>query len=162
MVLRRVIFRWPKQDADRPEFKSSLSDGVLTSKTAFNFVSRVRLAHDLPKEVETKCRPYEKQPETGYGEYAQCDFGERWIRLAVYVKPAFGFFGGVPRKMVYDQDKVFPVNENLGDLVLTGGFRPLVSEHGFDPVFCRKSDTKSKGKIENVVKYVRIGSDYML
>ena len=45
---------------------------------------------------------------------------------------------------------------------LTGGFRPLVREHGFDPVFCRKSDTKSKGKIENVVKYVRIGSDYML
>ena len=64
--------------------------------------------------------------------------------------------------MVYDQDKVFPVNEVLGDLVLTGGFRPLVREHGFDPVFCRKSGTKSKGKIENVVKYVRIGSDYML
>ena len=64
--------------------------------------------------------------------------------------------------MVYNQDKVFPVNENLGDLVLTDGFWALVREHGFDPVFCRKSGTKSKGKIENVVKYVRIGSDYML
>ena len=104
-----------------------------------------------------KCRPYEKQPETGYGEYAQCNFGERWIRLAVYVQPAFGFFGGVPHKMVYDQDKVFPVNENLGDLVLTGGFPPLVREHGFDPVFCRKSDPKSKGKTENVVKYMKYG-----
>ena len=83
--------------------------------------------------------------------------------LAVYAyKLTFEFFGGVPRKIVYDQDKVFPVNENLGDLVLTGGFWALVREHGFDPVFCRKSDTKSKGKIENVVKYVRIGSDYML
>ena len=43
--------------------------------------------------------------------------------LAVYAyKLTFEFFGGVPRKMVYDQDKVFPVNENLGDLVLTDGF----------------------------------------
>ena len=78
--------------------------------------------------------------------------------LAVYAyKLTFEFFGGVPRKIVYDQDKVFLVNENLGDLVLTGGFRALVREHGFDPVFCRKSDPKSKGKTENVVKYMKYG-----
>ena len=76
--------------------------------------------------------------------------------LAVYAHElAFEFFGGVPRKIVYDQDKVFLVNENLGDLVLTRVFRTLVREHGFEPVFCRKSDPQSKGKIENVVKYVK-------
>lgn len=50
---------------------------------------------------------------------------------------------------------MFLVNENLGDLVLTRVFRTLVREHGFEPVFCRKSDPQSKGKIENVVKYVK-------
>jgi len=40
-------------------------------------------------------------------------------------------------------------------LVLTVGFRALVREHGFEPLFCRKSDPESKGKIENVIKYVK-------
>ena len=76
--------------------------------------------------------------------------------LAVYAHElAFEYFSGVPRKIVYDQDKVFLVKENLGDLILTHGFRALVREHGFNPVFCRKSDPESKGKIENVVKYFR-------
>ncbi len=162
----------------------------VTPKTVFNFVHRVRLSHNLPKESEKSYRPYEKQPETPYGQYAQCDFGERWMKtsqgislkvyffamclsrsrykfvffsrtpfttaLAVYAHElAFEYFGGVPRKIIYDQDKVFLVNENLGDLVLTRGFRTLVHEHGFEPVFCRKSDPESKGKIENVVKYVK-------
>lgn len=50
---------------------------------------------------------------------------------------------------------MFLVSENLGDLILTKGFRALVRECGFEPVFCRKSDPESKGKIENVVKYVK-------
>ena len=159
-------------------------------KTVFNFVNRVRLRHHLPKEIEKSYRPYEKQPEPCYGQYAQCDFGEQWMKtpdgvslkvyffaislsrsrykfvylsrtpfttaLAVYAHElAFEFFEGVPRKIVYDQDKVFLVRENLGDPVLTKGFLALVREQGFEPVFCRKSDPQSKGKIENVVKYVK-------
>lgn len=171
--------------------KENFSDfPPVSPKTVFNFVNRVRLTHNLPKEVEKSYRPYEKQPETPYGEYAQCDFGERWMRtsqgqslkvyffamslsrsrykyvyfsrtpfttaLAVYAHElAFEYFGGIPRKIIYDQDKVFLVKENLGDLTLTGGFRALVREHGFEPVFCHKSDPQSKGKIENVVKYVK-------
>lgn len=162
----------------------------VTAKTVSNFVNRVRLNHNLPKELEKSYRPYEKQPETPYGQYAQCDFVERWMKtsqgiplkvyffamslsrsrykfiyfsrtpfttdLAVYAHElAFEYFSGVPRKIVYDQDKVFLVKGNLGDLILTHGFRALVREHGFEPVFCRKSDPESKGKIENVVKYVK-------
>ena len=185
--------KWPFLSASQfhDRLKEHFSDlPCVTPKTVFNFVNRLRLTHHLPKEVEKGYRPYEKQPETPYGEYAQCDFGERWMKtpqgqslkvyffamclsrsrykfiylsrtpfttaLAVYAHElAFEFFGGVPRKIVYDQDKVFLVNENLGDLVLTHGFRTLVREHGFEPVFCHKSDPQSKGKIENVVKYVK-------
>lgn len=45
--------------------------------------------------------------------------------------------------------------ENMGDLVLTKGFRSFVNEQHFETVFCRKTDLESKGKIENVVKYVK-------
>jgi hypothetical protein len=76
--------------------------------------------------------------------------------LSVYAHElAFGFYGGVPEKILYDQDKVLLHNENLGDLLLTHGFRKFVGEIGFETVFCRKSDPESKGKIENVVKYVK-------
>lgn len=181
--------KWPFLSA--PQIHDRLKENfvdlpLVTPKTVFNFVNRLRLNHNLPKEVEN----YEKQPETPYGQYAQCDFGERWMRtpqgdslkvyffamslcrsrykfvyfsrtpfttaLAVYAHElSFEFFGGIPRKIVYDRDKVFLVNENLGDLILTAGFRALVREHGFEPVFCCKSDPQSKGKIENVIKYVK-------
>lgn len=68
---------------------------------------------------------------------------------------AFTFYGGKPAKLLYDQDKVLLHNENLGDLILTKGFSAFTSQQHFDPVFCRKSDPESKGKVENVVKYVK-------
>ena len=68
---------------------------------------------------------------------------------------AFRHFGGMPRKVLYDQDKVLLHDENLGDLLLTRGFSAFVAQQHFEPVFCRKSDPESKGKVENVVKYVK-------
>ena len=47
------------------------------------------------------------------------------------------------------------VDENLGDLLLTSGFERYVGSESFEVVFCRKSDPQSKGKVENVVKYVK-------
>ena len=68
---------------------------------------------------------------------------------------AFGYFGGITEDIVYDQDKVFLVDENGGDLILTDAFRAYTRERSFTLHFCRKSDPESKGKIENVVKYVK-------
>lgn len=76
--------------------------------------------------------------------------------LAVYAHElAFAYFGGKPRRIIYDQDKVLLVRENLGDLILTRTFRAFVNEQHFQPVFCRPADPESKGKVENVVKYVK-------
>lgn len=185
--------RWPFLSAPQihDRLKENFSDlPAVTEKTVFNFVSRMRSVHDLPKEGEKRLRAYEKQPDTPYGEYAQADFGEKSMptadgsqvkvyffamslsrsrhkflffsrrpfttSLAVYAHElAFMFYGGIPRRIVYDQDRVFLVDENLGDLILTAGFRSLVRECGFEPVFCRKGDPESKGKIENVVRYVK-------
>lgn len=68
---------------------------------------------------------------------------------------AFDYYGGVPEEVLYDQDKVFIVNENLGDVVLTQNFQRYVESVGFKTIFCRKSDPETKGKVENVVKYVK-------
>jgi len=68
---------------------------------------------------------------------------------------AFNFIGGYPRELVYDQDKVLLVNENKGDVVMTEAFRAYCQSRPFKVRFCRKNDPESKGKIENVIKYVK-------
>lgn len=68
---------------------------------------------------------------------------------------AFKYFTGIPRKIMYDQDRVLITDENLGDVLLTDEFMQFTSSYPFEAVFCRKSDPESKGKVENVVKYVK-------
>ncbi len=68
---------------------------------------------------------------------------------------AFEMFNGVPKTMVYDQDTVFIKSENSGDLILTHAFKNYVTLRGFASHFCRKADPQSKGKVENIVRYVK-------
>ena len=68
---------------------------------------------------------------------------------------AFEYFKGMPRRVIYDQDKVLLRSENLGDLLMTKGFRRFTQECSFEVIFCKKADPQSKGKVENVVKYVK-------
>ncbi|ALL05472.1 hypothetical protein AQ505_08185 [Pedobacter sp. PACM 27299] len=160
------------------------------SKTIYNFVKNIRQEHGLAKYKDKDARDYEKLPETPYGDEAQVDFGQAFLRTetsyqmkvhffaivlsrsrqkfvyfqshafttttAIYAHElAFEYFGGIPKKILYDQDRVFIVEENLGDILLTDGFRSFCDSNPFEPVFCRKADPESKGKIENVVKYVK-------
>ena len=68
---------------------------------------------------------------------------------------AFKFFGGVTKEVVYDQDRLFLIEEQMGDLLLTQDFKSYVFEQSFRLYFCRKADPQSKGKVENVVKFVK-------
>lgn len=68
---------------------------------------------------------------------------------------AFAFFAGIPAEIVYDQDRVFIVDENRGEIILTDEFKAYVRERSFTLHFCRKADPQSKGKVENGVKYVK-------
>lgn len=67
----------------------------------------------------------------------------------------FQYFMGIPHELVYDQDKLMLVDENKGDLILTEQFRQYTSYRKFKLHFCRKADPQSKGKIENVIKYIK-------
>lgn len=68
---------------------------------------------------------------------------------------AFEFYGGLPEEIVYDQDHLLLTSENHGDLILTHEFAKYVEERDFRIHMCRKGDPESKGKIENVVKYIK-------
>src|SRR5690606_35090132 len=68
---------------------------------------------------------------------------------------AFEYMGGIPKELVYDQDRLFMVSENFGDIILTSEFRAYVKQRGFSTFFCKKADPESKGKVENVVGYVK-------
>lgn len=76
--------------------------------------------------------------------------------LAVYAhEKAFEYYGGKPKHIIYDQDAVFLHDENLGDYLLTKTFNAFVNQEHLDVIFCHRSDPESKGKVENVVKYVK-------
>jgi hypothetical protein len=131
--------------------------------------------------------PYGKQAQVDFGEYIMRSSAHKNVRVFFFVmmlsrsrqkfiwfsnryftsemailahEMAFEYFQGVPEEIVYDQDKVFIVSENKGDIILTQSFRAYVREKSFKLHFCRKSDPESKGKVENVVKYVKINFLY--
>lgn len=133
--------------------------------------------HNLVEEL-----PYGKQAQVDFGEYnLRTSTGKRakvyfftfvlsrsrfkyvWFidqyftsELAAQAhEKAFEHIQGMPDEIVYDQDKVFIVSENGGDIILTEGFRSYTQTRDFSIYFCRKADPQSKGKIENVVKYVK-------
>jgi len=68
---------------------------------------------------------------------------------------AFAFFRGIPKVIVYDLDKTIVVDENLGDIILTTGFKQYTKTRSFELHFCRKADPQSKGKVENVIQYIK-------
>lgn len=72
-------------------------------------------------------------------------------------RKAFEFYGGRPREIVYDQDKILAVSENHGDIIYTEKFQNYINEIKFDVFLCRGADPESKGKVENVVKYAKYG-----
>ncbi|MFC2947672.1 IS21 family transposase [Virgibacillus sediminis] len=68
---------------------------------------------------------------------------------------AFEYFGGITEEIVYDQDKLMTVSENGGDLIFTEEFQAYKQNRDFRVYLCRKADPESKGKIENVAKFIK-------
>ena len=161
----------------------------VSERTVYNTVQLVREREELPKTLEPT-RQMAKVPDCEYGEKAQVDFGERWMRNAkgrqikvyflamvlmrsrykfvflqnvpftskstIYAHHlAFKYFGGVPKKVVYDQDHKMLTNENFGDYIMTDEFAKYVKSVGFEPIFCMPYDPASKGQVESVVKFVK-------
>jgi len=61
----------------------------------------------------------------------------------------------MPEELVNDQDALLAVSDNAGDLLFTKEFDNYRKLRKFNIYLCRKSDPESKGKIEQVVKFVK-------
>ena len=70
---------------------------------------------------------------------------------------AFAFFGGVPRRITYDNSKI-AVSKIIGPRLraLTQGFLQLVSHYLFRYHFCLVRRANEKGVVEGTVKYSRL------
>jgi transposase len=69
---------------------------------------------------------------------------------------AFNFFGGVPRRISYDNSRVM-ISKIIGprERELTDGFKQLISHYLFDVHFCLVRRANEKGVVEGLVKYAR-------
>lgn len=126
--------------------------------------------------------PKGKQMQVDFGEIKVKDKEWKWVKLYVIAfvlshsrykyaewqdrpfttrdvlrshENAFEYIGGMTEEIVYDQDKLMTVSENGGDLILTEAFQLYRQTRGFQVYLCRKADPQSKGKIENVVKFIK-------
>ena len=69
---------------------------------------------------------------------------------------AFEFFGGVPRRITYDNSRVM-ISKIVGPRAreLTAGFQQLLSHYLFRYHFCLVRRANEKGVVEGLVKYAR-------
>jgi hypothetical protein len=77
------------------------------------------------------------------------------IDLIGHLLDCFEYLGGVPKELVIDQDSVMVVSENHGDVIYTQNFGYFIEEMGLRMYVCRKADPETKGRVENLVGYVK-------
>ncbi len=96
----------------------------------------------------------------GYSRLLWCRFAPRqdMATLMDGLEAAFGYFGGVPHELLFDQMKTV-ITRDLrlegGALVRNGEFLRFAGHWGFTPRACRPYRAQTKGKVERPVRYLR-------
>lgn len=70
-------------------------------------------------------------------------------------KRAFGFFGGVPKKILYDNLKSVVVQRMGQDIRFNPRFSALAGSYLFEAVACNIRKGNEKGKVERMIGYIR-------
>ncbi|AHF10890.1 Mu transposase domain-containing protein [Dehalobacter restrictus] len=73
------------------------------------------------------------------------------------LQECFEALSGMPKELVFDQDRLLAVDENYGDIIFTREFEQFRLASGFEVYLCRGADPESKGRIEATVKYFKNG-----
>ena len=68
---------------------------------------------------------------------------------------AFQYYGYKPLNCVFDQTKLVVLHELYMECKFNLRFLQFANKHDIKITVCRKSDPESKGKVENVVKYIK-------
>ena len=69
---------------------------------------------------------------------------------------AFRYFGGVPKKILYDNLKTVVLSRLGSDIRFNPQFMEFSGVFGFEPVPCNVARGNEKGKVENGIYYLRI------
>ncbi len=154
-------------------------------KTLRNYISYLIKSSQLCLSTKTRCYtkveelPYGKQMQLDFGEYTTKSGLKIYIFAAVlsasrykyiafsdrpftalivikYLLDCFDYFGGIPEELVIDQDRTMVVSENHGNIIYTKDFSFFIKEMNLKMYVCRKADPETKGKVENLVKFVKI------
>lgn len=68
---------------------------------------------------------------------------------------AFEFFGGTPKRVIFDNAKV-AVKDGFGaNAQATDGYAALSAHYGFEPIFCNIASGNEKGLVEGLVGFSR-------
>jgi transposase len=68
---------------------------------------------------------------------------------------AFRFFGGIPKKILYDNLKTVVLARVGRDIRFNPKFVDFAGYHLFEPIPCAPGKGNEKGKVENGIKYIR-------
>lgn len=89
-------------------------------------------------------------------QYVEFTENERIDTLIGCHERAFAFFGGVPETILYDNMKtVVKHSHQTGTNQWNDQFLSFARHHDFNPLRCRPYRPRTKGKVENGVKYLR-------
>lgn len=70
-------------------------------------------------------------------------------------KLAFGYFGGIPREILYDQTRCVLIKPGFKDIVFNNKFLDFAHHYDFVPRVCKPRRAQTKGKVENNIKFIK-------
>jgi transposase len=155
-----------------------------TEKSLRNYIHHLYQTNQLEFRSAVRCfqqvaePPYGRQLQVDFGEYRTRSRVRLYIFAAVlaasrykvvgfqghpfttleviaHLLACFDQLGGMTEELVIDQDSILVVSENHGDILYTQQFSAFIEEMGLKMYVCRKADPQSKGKIENLIKYIK-------
>jgi transposase len=160
-VNQKTIFnfvRWVRHQHNLP-FERPLRDYAAVEETAYGLQGQVDFGeYNLRTSDGKRIKVYFFTMVLSRSRFKYVYFSSKPFTSITAIsahESAFSYINGIPDNLVYDQDKVFISDENKGDLILTSQFNAYVRNRQFTIHMCRKADPESKGKIENVVKYIK-------
>jgi transposase len=177
-IIEARLARYPELSAVRllEEIRAAGYDGGYTQLKAF--VQRVRPT-PTPETVMRFETPAGRQAQVDFARF-RFPWGIRYALLIVLgysrllwcrfylrqdmatlidgLEDAFGYFGGVPHELLFDQMKAV-ITRDLrlegGALIRNAEFLRFAHHWGFTPRACRPYRAQTKGKVERPVRYIR-------
>jgi transposase len=107
------------------------------------------------------CKLYALGAVLSNSRYKYGEWSDKPLTTTTFIqmlRRCFDYLGGLPKELVFDQDKLLAISENYGDIIYTYEFERFKQALGFRVWLCKKSDPESKGRIEAVVKYLKKAS----